>query len=1140
MINNITDLRINTVLLEASTENSNASVDNTVYISTSLNVKNTKKSIRKYNLRLCVSLTPESSRALDFLSQRYNEFLKGRAGSISEVQFNDFLKTALGEHSQYLSNNQPFSPFSTNLESRNLVITDGLSQYGDGNSIPKDVIIYDMPLANMIDTLQIDKNILNTIKISLPPTNDSIDQISCYAFIYDNKMAQTFSEEASSNYSLFTGMGHVARGSFRGIQTEYAETLPDKPLVPMANPQQTTSPDQQSFRTINIATDSAVAKTYNNVFNGVVAMFQTPNISQSYELNKVIKRSNYFTDFWLSRDTDDNNRFVFSFDLQGFLADHALYPFVYQSSIFSRALINGGEELSPAELSSVLTTEVMRHKVSSHGSYPINDLGTIGKGYPDRDSLPIPTEDIKRVKINIPSNDPASLSQRSDMFFEGCDKFSKPQIIDQQISESYQYSANLSIVDHSPHFLRHLVAILNGKKRILSTIRDTISLSSSSMFGRKPLLNIRTGKTTRDIRSVQVIIDNKPVQVGEEIIKMLTLYEEILSGMPGGSFNIDLVSYYNNLLDKDQGIVNLQLITDIEMLFDLGISFLYTELVNLFPSDPLGVMDSIAKNDFNKNMSRSVRSNILRVENRFRDTYVTGKDNNLGVDYVFGEDTPTGFSNITVDSYDNRRIMEFNKYFFNPEAGDVIIPVGNYENLSYSYLTPRLIKTPSRPIIDQARASTSTTKAIEYDFDRYSQLYSDLVSIKRQKDLGVTYPTLSTIALEQSKNNQLYSDVRRTLLEEMSVSLSENPTAEFSPPRVVVSKTQVTTYNPKDKDRCGVNTGPDLIGGILGNSAILTSSAGLYLDSVNLEIKNQSTQFLTGNIAQENTKEALKDRSVKVPFIILGELTTNNTLSQLNRDIKSRFNSMKALPQILKIANTNLEESVQGPVVSSLPPQLQSMIILASTAAPLSINASAGLQVLDARRFILNTMTNPKGENLVSFFQINQAPDGIDNNSYGLTPDPMNSYDTFLALWMNYRQIAVVEYLNRFGNVEQPDQQLQSELNRIKPKLAEWSTLSADIAAELKSQGGKILCRVRNLGADDYLSMVRQFITPDQQNMLSEYFEEKQLIDLPTYNKYFYISNDTPQVDEVVIEETDMDNSQTDSATTEQQSSVGY
>ena len=103
MINNITDLRINTVLLEASTENSNASVDNTVYISTSLNVKNTKKSIRKYNLRLCVSLTPESSRALDFLSQRYNEFLKGRAGSISEVQFNDFLKTALGEHSQYLS-----------------------------------------------------------------------------------------------------------------------------------------------------------------------------------------------------------------------------------------------------------------------------------------------------------------------------------------------------------------------------------------------------------------------------------------------------------------------------------------------------------------------------------------------------------------------------------------------------------------------------------------------------------------------------------------------------------------------------------------------------------------------------------------------------------------------------------------------------------------------------------------------------------------------------------------------------------------------------------------------------------------------------------------------------------------------------
>ncbi len=58
--------------------------------------------------------------------------------------------------------------------------------------------------------------------------------------------------------------------------------------------------------------------------------------------------------------------------------------------------------------------------------------------------------------------------------------------------------------------------------------------------------------------------------------------------------------------------------------------------------------------------------------------------------------------------------------------------------------------------------------------------------------------------------------------------------------------------------------------------------------------------------------------------------------------------------------------------------------------------------------------------------------------------------------------------------------------------------------------------------------------------MLSQYFEEKQLIDLPTYNKYFYISNETPQVNEVVTEGTEMENSQTDSAVTEQQSSAGY
>ena len=76
------------------------------------------------------------------------------------------------------------------------------------------------------------------------------------------------------------------------------------------------------------------------------------------------------------------------------------------------------------------------------------------------------------------------------------------------------------------------------------------------MFGRRPLFNVQTGRTSTDVRSIQINIDNKSVQVGEEIIRILSLYQEILNNMSVSGATIDLVSYYQNLFDKDQGIVS--------------------------------------------------------------------------------------------------------------------------------------------------------------------------------------------------------------------------------------------------------------------------------------------------------------------------------------------------------------------------------------------------------------------------------------------------------------------------------------------------------------------------------------------------------------------------------------------------------
>ena len=70
-------------------------------------------------------------------------------------------------------------------------------------------------------------------------------------------------------------MGHIATGSL-GNTNSLCRNVFDKPLVAMVNPEQTTSPDSERFRVINSSTDNVVAQTYTNIFNGVVALFQTP------------------------------------------------------------------------------------------------------------------------------------------------------------------------------------------------------------------------------------------------------------------------------------------------------------------------------------------------------------------------------------------------------------------------------------------------------------------------------------------------------------------------------------------------------------------------------------------------------------------------------------------------------------------------------------------------------------------------------------------------------------------------------------------------------------------------------------------------------------------------------------------------
>ena len=61
----------------------------------------------------------------------------------------------------------------------------------------------------------------------------------------------------------------------------------------------------------------------------------------------------------------------------------------------------------------------------------------------------------------------------------------------------------------------------------------------------------------------------------------------------------------------------------------------------------------------------------------------------------------------------------------------------------------------------------------------------------------------------------------------------------------------------------------------------------------------------------------------------------------------------------------------------------------------------------------------------------------------------------------------------------------------------------------MRDSGGSILCRVRTMVSDDYLNLLSDAgLSGEQIRIIIEYFQPKQLLNLPTYNQYFYIQSE--------------------------------
>ena len=1109
MIRNINNIDISSAIIKSQRDGDTENLSNSVHIGVSYESSLSKADLQNYSLRLFICTTENSMKVMDYLFQRHNEFLNGLAGTVQELSYVTYLQQAMGDDKDYLSTSSPFSPYSTNLGARNLVVTNNVSIYGEGAVIPEGVVVYDINLNTATMAKQDRKSLVQTIMIQLQDTKEEIGNLSCHCYVYDNKMPELFSDDAVNNLSLTTGMTLVSRRTFIGTQTSFINVSPEKPLVGMMGGDITIDPDRDRLKVISQQPSDVVVQKYTSILNQLSRTFQTGRASKNYEITKNLNKQNYFTDFWMTKDNDENNRFIFSFDVRAYLADSSIYPFVYKNSFLSNAVIKGGTDISPEDLSSVVAVDVYRNTIRDTGIVAVNNLGTTGPGVLPGDSSNVDivsVSEVKEINLNLPNG--SGIDSNSPVtFFEGCDKFSTDLIVDDQINGKYQYSVKCTVRDNSPEMMRKLSNLLYGLKLRVSLVYNYLVTDSSTFFGNRPAYNVRTGRLNKDIRSILLNLPDGQVNAGSEILDVLSSYQQIVNSLNEQSDQLDLVSYYNNQFSSEEGRIDPIVLKEIEMILDLGISFVYDNLIKIFPTDPFGRQQDSSRGFFAQNASRSTRRNILTTEHRFSDIFEKGNTEGFGVDYIFGDNSSNQFKNITPSKFTERRQEEFRKYFFSTEGSSELPPGGTYENSSFAYFTPKIIKTPGRDNINQpAYASESTS--IDYDFDRYGQLYADLVSLYQmsQKD-DEKYATLSPAVGKQSANNKNYESIKKLLGQEYGLDIREDVIPQFAAPQVMRGKKDNTLYNPRDKENCGANGGVLLLQSIIGGENTQSDDTKAYFSAISTKVKDDSFNSSKGSVDSDAIKNDLKDRAIKLPFVILGELTINKEIIQQSRGIKNTFNSLSELRKILDISEKNITQRITSEIFGLLPNQLKNLIVVTSTINDLALGNADGSLAFDARRFSLNETPVEEGTDLVSFYNSEQQETGI----YSLAEDPMKTYARFLTFWMNYRQIAVTEYLDGFGNLENVDQNITTQLTRY--KLDKWKTLSPDIVQEVNDRGGSILCRVRLMRADDYLQILGDNLSEQQKTRMINYLQEKEVLDLPTYNQYFYINNGIEEVE---------------------------
>tara|TARA_R110000824_G_scaffold96244_5_gene230723 strand:- start:643 stop:3504 length:2862 start_codon:yes stop_codon:yes gene_type:complete len=836
---------------------------------------------------------------------------------------------------------------------------------------------------------------------------------------------------------------------------------------------------------------------------------------------KIIKDKNFFSDLWISKDENEDARYIFSFDKLSFLMARSKFPRLYMNPEISDILINGGELLDIQDAASILDIRMKRRRLNYTAFRPNNDLGTYVRLDPYKLTDENPEEIIESpVRLNdiVVGTTNADTASRGFSFFEGTDKYTKEENTRSLVR--FQYGCDVYVTDPSTKYLKNLSNSIAVYQKAVDDIEEYIISSPPSYPGESIQLNLvnvnEDGYGLYDYSSQMMTIKLEQILYGNAIAADLvyaaiTAYVNTLKNLDvklGLNPVTSALWTYNDVERNLRSIVSTSLDPRMISLVSSLIKHLVFRLneiigkqINLVDAENGYIPHSImAQRGFCQ------RKFVLHEKEHYFDTpFEFGRQYEVGYSYLKNSSrsdrsaTRKGLTRVKRSHYDLRVLGEFDKYFASDSFLSTVneIPI-NFRGSAVQFFSPLEIKTFDKEPVVQPQYRNPDAPVCLYDIDRYGELFSDLIKIKKETAyLNRPFYAIEDPGSKQDTENELlfkslvsslgnhYCSIKRGTQPLFAVP-SPSYTFQYMPPiflHIVPTLRFDPATNRVFSETTVSNLLPYVIGGVAKTSVELT-----YENEASDNLREIQEKDEPGKIDITYYKPPeLAGQPIKVTFGILGELEIDPQMSRVDYE-KRLFNSLvleAAKHGLLEVQNWDGNvNKIQNDMIA-LPNQLRSMYAMACLVAPGKFN-NGNLTAVRCQLEDEDSGGNP----ISSLIPGQQFP------PFSLVRDPMKVYAKFLTFWMNYKQLVTVEYLSGFGSLAtdflydrsrepNPEDSIRNFYAR-KQGLPVWRQI--DEAIIDKNLNKKLLCRIRPL----------------------ENAHNKSLFDLPIYNKYFVLDVDPP------------------------------